>query len=344
VASWRRKDAWQPDPTEVQVSMGIVSEARAPVDTARAARASGVDLPARIVSSRVNLRTRLRDLWRARELFVFLVRKDLKVKYKNSFLGFLWSMVNPAVVLGVYYVIFRYVLKSNIPDFALYLFSGLIVWNLFSVALSSATGIIVQSAGIVKKVAFPREILPLAQVGTASVFFFFQAIVMIAFLVGFQYAPAWKYLPVLLWALLDLIVLTSACAVFLSAVNVYFRDIEHLIGVVLQAWFWTIPIIYSYNLVYSLFERHHLRVLTSLYLVDPVTPIILAFQRALYARRVLVPAPTVTNLHAKMLVLSNYPYHFYVEMLAILLAVGIVAFFGAMLVFARIEGNFAQEL
>jgi ABC-2 type transport system permease protein len=323
--------------------MGIASGTGVPVTARRASQgtssANSVELPARVVSSRVNLRTRLLDLWGARELFVFLIRKDLKVKYKNSFLGFLWSMVNPAVVLGVYYTVFRYILKSGIPDFALYLFAGLIVWNLFSVALSSATGVIVASAGIVKKVAFPREILPLAQVGTASVFFFFQAIVLIAFLIGFQYSPSWSYLPVLLWALVDLIVLTSALAIFLSAVNVYFRDIEHLIGVVLQAWFWVVPIIYSYNLVYDLFRRHHIMFWTGLYLVDPVTPIILTFQRALY-RKVSVKTPT--NPH--FLVLANYPEHFFVEMLAILLGASIVAFLGAMLVFARIEGNFAQEL
>lgn len=320
--------------------MAIASPTGTPVIDRRAV-ASSTDLPARVVSSRVNLRTRLKDLWGARELFVFLVRKDLKVKYKNSFLGFLWSMVNPAVVLGVYYAIFRYVLKSAIPDFALYLFSGLIVWNLFSVALSSSTGVIVASAGIVKKVAFPREILPLAQVGTATVFFFFQAVVLIAFLLGFQYAPAWKYLPVLLWALVDLIVVTSALAVFLSAVNVYFRDVEHLIGVVLQAWFWLTPIIYSYNLVYTLFLRKHLLYLASLYLIDPITPIILSFQRALYGK---VVAPSTLAPHKPYLVLANYPYHFFVEMLAILLVVGIVGFFLAMLAFARIEGNFAQEL
>lgn len=323
--------------------MGLASGTGTPVARSRAERnvfgASAVEMPARVVSSRVDLRTRLRDLWHARELFVFLVRKDLKVKYKNSFLGFLWSMVNPAVVLGVYYVVFRYILKSGIPDFALYLFSGLIVWNLFQTALMGATGIIVASAGIVKKVAFPREILPLAQVGTASVFFFFQAIVMIAFLLGFQYAPSWSYLPVLLWALVDLIVITSAFAVFLSAVNVYFRDIEHLIAVVLQAWFWGIPIVYSYYLVHKLFEDHHLLFLLDIYLVDPIVPIILAFQRALY-RKVWVAIPT--NPHYP--VLATYPEHFFIAILAILLVVGIAAFFGAMLVFARIEGNFAQEL
>jgi ABC-2 type transport system permease protein len=321
--------------------MGIASGTGTPVAETRAAedvfQANPVELPARVVSSRVDLRTRLSDLWRARELFVFLVRKDLKVKYKNSFLGFVWSMVNPAVVLGVYYVVFRYILKSAIPDFALYLFSGLIVWNLFQTALMGSTGVIVASAGIVKKVAFPREILPLAQVGTASVFFFFQSIVLIAFLLGFQYAPSWRFLPLLFWALVDLIIICAALGIFLSAVNVYFRDIEHLILVVLQAWFWGVPIIYSYNLVY-VHLRHHLG-LVDLYLVDPVVPIILTFQRALY-RNVFVRIPS--NPHYA--VLANYPEHFFVAMLAILLVVSVAAFFGAMFVFARIEGNFAQEL
>lgn len=297
------------------------------------------ELPSRIVSSRVNLRTRLVDLWRGRELFVFLVRKDVKVKYKNSFLGFLWSMVNPAVVLGVYYVVFKYILKSGIPDFALYLFSGLIVWNMFQSALIGSSSVIVASAGIVKKVAFPREILPLAQVGTATVFFFFQAVVLVAFLLGFQYSPSWSFMPLVLWGLVDLIVFTSAASIFLSAVNVYFRDVEHLILVALQAWFWAVPIVYSFNLVHDLFQKHHLQFLTDLYLIDPVTLIILAFQRALYGK-VVVTTPTVKHYY----VLATYPMHFYVAALAILLVVSIVLLFGAMLVFARIEGNFAQEL
>ena len=151
-------------------------------------------------------------------------------------------------------------------------------------------------------------------------------------------------MPILLWALVDLIVVTSALAIFLSAVNVYFRDIEHLIGVVLQAWFWVVPIIYSYNLVYGLFKRHHIIYWMGVYLADPVTPIILSFQRALY-RKVSVEIKTPPSSHYHpYVVLANYPEHFFVEILAILLGVGILAFLGAMLVFARIEGNFAQEL
>jgi ABC-2 type transport system permease protein len=335
---------------EVWVAMGTVSEVDVPAVAGRPARQwsfvprggrsdGGGELTARIVSSRVSLRDRLREIWRARELFVFLVRKDLKVKYKNSFLGFLWSMLNPAFVLLVYYVVFKYFLKNPTPSFALYLFAGLVVWNLFQTATTGSASVIVANAGIVKKVAFPREILALSQVGTASVFFFFQALVLILFLIGFQYSPAWSYLPIALLALVDLIVFSAALSIFLSAVNVYFRDVEHLILVLLNAWFWGVPIIYSYNLVYGLFARHHLVWLARLYLANPVTTFVLAFQRAIYGK---VFVHIKGNPHYP--VLANYPYHFYVELLAGQLGAAILLLFGAMLVFGRISGNFAEEL
>jgi ABC-2 type transport system permease protein len=335
-------------------------------------------LQPRIVSSRLQIGPRLREIWRSRELFVFLVRKDLKVKYKGSVLGLLWSMLNPAVTLLVYYVVFKYFLKSGVPDFALYLFSGLIAWNLFLTALIGASSCIVANAGIVKKVSFPREILALAQVGTSTMFFFFQSIVLVIFLVGFQYSPAWRYMPLALFGLVDLIVFTSALAIFFSAINVYLRDIEHLIAVLLNAWFWGVPIIYSFNRVYQ-----HAKWLGYVYLVDPMTVIILAFQRAIYGKVSYVTPDIVKQayvLHGKVayhnvtiktvvtgtpyvhdgkvayghlhtvpaaatnVQLANYPYHFYLLLLGIVLVAGIAMFFAAMAIFGRIEGNFAEEL
>jgi ABC-2 type transport system permease protein len=331
--------------------MGTVSEASVPAAATGLAtrlrsvvplggrKDDGRELMARVVSSRVSLRTRLREIWGARELFVFLVRKDLKVKYKNSVLGFLWSMLNPAFVLLVYYVVFKYFLKNPTPYFALYLFAGLLIWNLFQTATTGAVSVIVANSGIVKKVAFPREILALSQVGTACVFFFFQSLVLILFLVGFQYSPAWSYLPIALFALVDLIVFAAALSVFLSAVNVFFRDIEHLILVVLNAWFWGVPIIYSYDLAYGMFARHHLIWLARLYLANPVTTVVISFQRALYGK-VFVHIPG--NSHYA--VLATYPYHVYVELLGVQLGAAVLLLFGAMLVFGRISGNFAEEL
>ncbi|MGP8064838.1 MAG: ABC transporter permease [Acidimicrobiales bacterium] len=324
--------------TDVPTVVGVSSRQRSFVP--RGGRGGdGQELVARIVSSRVTLRARLRELWNARELFVFLVRKDLKVKYKNSFLGFLWSMLNPAFVLLVYYVVFKYFLKNPTPYFALYLFSGLLIWNLFQTATTGSASVIVANSGIVKKVAFPREILALSQVGTATVFFFFQALVLVVFLVGFQYSPAWSYLPMAVFALVDLIVFSAALAVFLSAVNVYFRDIEHLILVLLNAWFWGVPIIYSYDLVYGMFARHNLGWLEKLYLANPITTVVIAFQRAIYGH---VFVKITGNPH--YVVLANYPYHFFLELLGGLLVVSIGLFFGAMLIFGRISGNFAEEL
>src|SRR4051794_7972804 len=132
-------------------------------------------LPMRVVSSRVRIGQRLRDIWLYRELFIGLVKKELKVKYKESFLGFVWSMLNPAITLMVYYVVFQLILKNGIPNFAIYLMSGLLVWNLFSSALPASTGSVVGNSAIVKKVAFPREILALASVGASLVHFFFQS-------------------------------------------------------------------------------------------------------------------------------------------------------------------------
>jgi ABC-2 type transport system permease protein len=292
-------------------------------------------LPARVVSSRVNLRSRLVEIWRSRELFVFLVRKELKVKYKGSILGILWSMLNPAVTLMVYYVVFKYFLQSTVPDFALYLFSGLIVWNFFLTALVGSASTIVANAGIVKKVSFPREILALAQVGTSAMFFMFQSIVLILFLVGFQYAPAWRYLPLVAFAFLDLLVFTAALSIFLSAVNVYLRDIEHLVAVLLNAWFWGVPIIYSFDKVY-----HHARWLGDFYLADPMTVIILAFQRAIYGHVSYLPKGATS----RVVELGNFPYHFYLEMLGWVLGTAVILLLIAMLIFGRIEGNFAEEL
>jgi ABC-2 type transport system permease protein len=116
-------------------------------------------------------------------------------------------------------------------------------------------------------------------------------------------------------------------------VNVYLRDIEHLIAVLLNAWFWGVPIIYSFNKVYD-----HAKWLGYFYLADPMTVIILSFQRAIYGK--------VSYLSGGVLKpqLANYPYHFYLFMLAWVFVVGVVLLLGALLVFGRVEGNFAEEL
>jgi ABC-2 type transport system permease protein len=292
----------------------------------------GRQLPSRIVSAKVSLRDRFREIWASRELIAFLIRKELKVRYKNSVLGFVWSFLNPALVLGVYYVVFKYFLPNHLEYFAIYLFAGLLAWNVFNNSLLSSAGVLVAHAGIVKKVAFPREILALAQVGTAICYFFFQACIMVVFLVGFQVEPDWKFLPVAFLALVCDIVLSAGLAVFLSAVNVYLRDVQHLIEVALVALFFSPPIVYAYSTVAAKLAKHNL---LWLYLANPLVTIVLSFQRFVYGNVAPKDHPSP---------LPNYDMHWYLAMLTIVLFFSILLFVGAMVVFGRVEGNFAEEL
>ncbi len=288
-----------------------------------------------VVSPDISVWQRICELFSHRELLVFLVRKELSVKYKNSALGFFWSMLNPALTLAVYYFVFQIVLKNGIPGFAIYLMCGLLVWNLFSTAISGATTAVVANAGIVKKVAFPREILALASIGAALVFFALQVVVLVLAMAIFHFAPAVNYLPLLVPAMVALLLFSGALAIFLSAVNVYMRDVQHLLEVVLMAWFWATPIVYRYQQIAQPLIRHHLG---WLYLANPITPVVLTFQRALYAKVSPVSKGVVVPI------LPTGGQGWYLVILGIVIVVSAALFVGALTVFARLEGNFAEEL
>jgi ABC-2 type transport system permease protein len=338
---------------------------------ARAVRvASRGSKPTRIVSARVSVWLRLGEMWRARELFVFLVRKEIKVKYKNSVLGFLWSMLNPALTLAVFYVLFTYFLPNGVPYFVIYMFSAMLVWNLFQTALLSGTTSVVVNAGIVKKVAFPREILVLASVGSAFVYFFYQSLVMIGFMIAFHHAPAWGDIWLLIPALAAIVVFAAALSVFLSAVNVYLRDTQHLVEVLLVAWFWAIPTVYAFSgRVHDSLQRHtilfipHTKLIW-LYFANPVTPVVMTFQRVFYnirhaySTKLTPQTPNVISTgphtyrvdgthpayHAALAVMAHYPIHWYVGADLAVLGVSVLLFLGALVVFGHLEGNFAEEL
>jgi ABC-2 type transport system permease protein len=316
---------------------------------ARRAAARGPK-PTRIVAARIPLRQRLRDLTSrpSRELFFYLVRKEIKVKYKNSFLGFVWSMLNPALTLAVFYVLFTYFLPNGIPNFVIYMFSATLAWNLFLTGVLGATSTVVGNAGIVKKVAFPREILPLASVGSAFMFFLFQGIVMVGFMFVFWHRPDWGLIWLLVPAMAALLMFSAALAVFLSAVNVYLRDTQHLVEVLLMAWFWAIPAVYRFpQTVHDKLQVHRIfgipgTHLLWLYFANPITPIVMTFQKFFYA----VNTPNGTlKPHAPIEVLPvAYKPIWYLSADLIVLGVSVVLFLVAMVVFGRLEGNFAEEL
>ena len=308
--------------------------------------ADGASDRVRVITPQVRVLPRIADIWAYRELLLSLVRKELTVKYNSSFLGMLWSMLNPAFTLGIYYFVFQIVLHSGITDFAIFLMSGLLAYNLFSYSLMNATGTMVGNAGIVKKVAFPREILPLASVGAGIVFFFFQSLVLLIVLVAARYLPGVRFLPELIPAFVALVILCAALAVLLSAVNVYLRDTQHFVELIVgAAWFWATPIVYSYQQISSELAKHHLP--TWLPCINPLTDIVLVFQRAIYAKvyggKVTAGSLTKVPLSSRQL-LPQAGEWWYLWHVLIVLGAAVVLVGAALAVFARLEGNFAEEL
>ena len=226
---------------------------------------------------KLRLFRRLRELWAARETLGNLADKELKVRYKSSVLGVLWSMLNPILYLAVFSVVFTVFLPSRVEDYPVYLLSGLLPWTLFSSALQGSTLSVVGNAELVAKVAFPREILPLAAVRAQTVNFFFQLVVLVAFMLIFGYpfvGPALLLIPAALAVLLLFVV---ALGFATSALNVRYRDTGHLVELVVVAWFWSTPIVYPARLVAERLDGWF-----RLYLANPMANIVLAFQRGLY--------------------------------------------------------------
>ena len=228
---------------------------------------------------------RLTHLWHYREILVNLTRKEVKVKYTSSVLGTAWSMLNPLMYLLVFTFVFEVVLKSGIPNFPIYLLSGLLAWNVFSGALTLSARSVVDNANFVKKVYFPREILPLSSVGATLFDFLLQGIVLIAFMILMRYFDylGWNLL-LLPLSMIALVLFTVSLSLWVGALNVKYRDTQHLLNLALLTWFWLTPIVYPMGFVQK--EFLHTRFgetgLLVYLIVNPMASIISGFQRALY--------------------------------------------------------------
>src|SRR4051794_1713401 len=272
--------------------------------------------------------TRLR--W---ELLRNLVRKDLKVKYKGSTLGFAWSLMNPLLLLAVYYVVFQLILKGRIPDFAIYLMSGLLIWNAFSGGVSGAATSVVGNANLVKKVRFPLPVLPLSAVGFALVHFVLQMVVLVAVVLVLGHSILGWQLLLAIPALAVALLLTVGLSLLVAALNVRYRDTQHLLEVALLAWFWLNPIVYDVGLV-----RAQLGSLTGLYWLNPMANVVVTMQRAIYKQ------PYVDTAQGKTLILADPGYVWYLEHLGISLAMGLVLLVLGLRSFRRRSADFAEEL
>jgi ABC-2 type transport system permease protein len=271
----------------------------------------------------------LGEIWSQRELLVLLVRRELRARYKDSSLGIIWSLIRPLAQLLIYYFAIGEILGAAraIPSFAIFVFIGLTGWTMFTEIATNGTKSIVSNAGLIKKVYLPREIFPLASVGGALFNLAIQFVILIAAMVIVGQFPLSLNLLWVLPSLLLIMMTGAAVALLLSAVNVYFRDFEHLVEVILIVLFWASPVVYSYNFVSPVAESNP--ILGEIYLANPVTLGVLGMQRALWSAGAVDP--------------GNWPPDLGLRMLISFVVVLVFLWFSQR-VFARLQGNFAQEL
>lgn len=235
------------------------------------------------------MQTGLSELVRTRELTANLVRRDLKVRHRGSFLGMLWSLTTPLLFVGLYYFIFKLVFRAPLIDdlprpdgrnvpFAVYFFTGLTIWNFVNSAVSGSTGSVTGSGYLLGKVYFPRAILPLSTVLSSLVTFAFELSVLLVVTLLFVGPPSLH----LLWLPVIIViacVLAFGMALLLSAVTVFLRDVAHFIGVAMQLWFWATPVIYSLNFLKD--EPAVMRLIE----LNPVTGLVVSFRNVVVLNR-----------------------------------------------------------
>lgn len=283
---------------------------------------------------------RVADIWAYRDLLGNLVRRELKVKYKNSVLGFVWTLLNPLLYLVIFTVVFSYILKNPTPRYGLLLLSGLLAFNLFSVGLTAATTSITANGPLVQKVWFPREILPLAAIGANLITFFFQMTILLVGLAIFRQAPEWRMLWLLPPALLLTLAIGAGLGLMLSALNVYFRDVQHFLELGLLTWFWLTPVVYPWGFVAKALNNKFGDGAERLAMLNPMIPIITTFQRVLY-NPTHFTAPDQQEQFSEMIHRSSL---WYLENLGISAVFALIFLWGGYKVFSRLEGNLGEEL
>ncbi|SCP95747.1 ABC transporter permease [Anaerobium acetethylicum] len=255
----------------------------------------------------------IKELYAYRHMIYSLVRRDLRGRYKGSVLGFLWTFLNPLFQLIIYTILFSVILPSNIDKFYLFLFVALVPWIFFSTCLIGGSACILAQQDMVKKIYFPREVLPLAYVTSQfiNMIYSFVVIFIVVLISGKGInVVALLYLPIIM--LVEYILCLGITMLF-SGLTVYLRDLEYILGIVGMAWMYLTPIVYSIDIIDKKFLKF--------YYINPMTPIITAYRDILYEKQI----PQLSTLvHA--------------------LVLGILILVLGCFSFSRLKRRFAEEL
>ena len=251
-------------------------------------------------------------LYHYREFLNTSIKKEIRGKYKKSFLGILWSFLNPLLMLMVYAIIFPIILKSPEKNYVMFLMTALIPWTFFTTVVTQGASTIVANGNILKKVYFPREILPISTVTSGLVNFLISCIIIFIFLmftgIGFS-----QYILLLPCVILIEYLFLLGIVFILSSVTVYLRDLEHIIGVIIQALFYGTPIVYSLSTIPERFMW--------VFQLNPMAHIVQGYRDILYYQ-------TMPNLSG----------------LFIIFGISIFLVFVGYQIFNKLQKGFAEEL
>ncbi len=250
-------------------------------------------------------------LYQYRELLKTSIKKDIGGKYKKSFLGILWSFINPLLQITVYAIIFPIIMKNSLENYTVFMVCGLIPWTYFANVINRGSFAIIENGNIIKKVYFPREILPISIVTSETITFIISTIIILCFVVGYGMGLTVyiAYYPLLL---LTQYVLSIGIAFIVSSITVYFRDIQHFISVFLQLLFYGTPVVYSLQTIPEQF-RWVLK-------LNPMTYIIEGYRDIFYYQQM----PNVGQIFTVM-------------------GLGIVITIVGYLIFNKLQKRFAEE-
>lgn len=216
---------------------------------------------------------KIKEIYQYRHMLKTLVKQDINGRYKGSFFGFLWTLLNPLLMLFVYSLVFQFIFRSGIENYSIYLFICLMPWNAFANTIAVGTTCVSNNASILKKVYFPREVLPLAVVISNTIQYFFSAIIIFIALLVSGVGISWVaiFLPVIV---LIQAIFSLGLIMLLSAANVYIRDVQYIMNPVMMIWMYACPILYSISMVPERF--------LDLYKLNPMTLIMMEYQNILY--------------------------------------------------------------
>ncbi len=215
-----------------------------------------------------------------KDLALNLVSRDFRTRYKRSYLGILWSLLNPLLLILVYTLAFDYIMKIRVKDFPMFFMCGFLPWSYFSAGITTSLSSLSDSGYLIKAVYFPREIVPLSIVLSCLLHFLITFLFAFPILWIYGYVPQWSYLFLPAIILLQTIFIFGL-SLFLSSIHVSFRDLRYILDVILMAWFWLTPVVYPSSLIPEKF--------LFFYKMNPMTLFVAAYRDVLMNGTLPVP-------------------------------------------------------